>query len=174
MRSLDDVRAFVRAAQMRVVFRRCTHVEAGAMAFGDVFVWNLGSIDIGRGFSVSGVPVRSHLTTGPLGTLAIGERVRIAHGASISAHGEILIGDDTTIGPMAMIMDIDFHELKNRSRPGAPRRIRIGRRVRIGSGVVILRGAVIGDGARIAPNSVVSRAIPAGACAAGVPARPLP
>ena len=50
--------------------------------------------------------------------------------------------------------------------------MKIGREVRIGARVVVLPGASIGDGAVIAPDSVVTGAIAAGAHASGLPSRP--
>jgi serine O-acetyltransferase len=53
-------------------------------------------------------------------------------------------------------------------RPGVPR---IGGHVDIGAGARILGGVVIGDHARIGANAVVTRDVPAGATAVGIPAR---
>jgi maltose O-acetyltransferase len=153
--------------------RECDVVGGAASLLGRPFVMNRGRMEIGERLLVSSVPVRSHFMTGPSGLLRIGRGVRIGHGASINAHAEISIGDETVIGPFAMILDVDFHEVKDRAARGLARPVRIGRGVRIGAGVVILRGASIGDGAEIAPNSVVSRHVPTGARAAGVPARPV-
>src|SRR4051812_44987414 len=123
---------------------------------------------IGRDLVVTSRPAPSQLVTGPSGVLEIGNRVRIAHGVSINAQSEIVIGDDVLIGPYVTILDLDFYGEQDRPPPA----IRIGRGVRLGAGVVVLRGAVVGDGAVLAANSIVSRAIPAGARASGVPARP--
>ena len=162
----------IQAALARVWLRACDRVGFGPQLYGLPFVRNLGRMEIGSGFVASSIPVRTHLVTGPQGILRIGDRVRIAHGASISAQAELIIGDDTVIGPFAMLLDSDYHDASDRHAAGTAKPIRIGRGVRIGAGVVILRGAVIGDGAVIDPHSVVSRYVPAGAHAAGVPARP--
>jgi acetyltransferase-like isoleucine patch superfamily enzyme len=143
-----------------------------AFVDGDVVVRDGGTLSIGRRFAISGIPVRSHLVVAAGGRLHIGSGVRIAHGVSISAHLDVEIADDVVIGPFCIVMDVDYHEVKDRDSRGAPRPVRIGRGVRLGAGVVVLRGATIGDGARIAAHSVVSRYVPAGAFAAGVPARP--
>lgn len=156
----------------RAALKRCDLVGRDARVFGRAFIVNQGHITIGQDLMMSSVPVVTHLVTAPSGRIAIGDGVRIGHGASFFAQELIEIGDGTCIGPMTMLLDVDFHEIKDRNSMGSARPIRIGKRVHVGSGVVILRGAVIGDGARIAPNSVVSRAIPPGVFAEGVPARP--
>lgn len=158
----------------RIQLRRCDALGENVRIFGSPVIVNDGRIEIGRNFRLSSAPVCSHLATGARGKLLIGDDVRIGHGASVYAHELIEIGQGTSIGPMVMLLDIDFHEVKSRDSMGTARPIRIGKNVHIGSGVVILRGAVIGDDARIAPNSVVARAIPAGVFASGVPARPMP
>jgi UDP-2-acetamido-3-amino-2,3-dideoxy-glucuronate N-acetyltransferase len=48
---------------------------------------------------------------------------------------------------------------------------RVGRRASIGSGATIMGGVTIGDGALIAAAAVVTRDVPAGMLAVGVPAR---
>lgn len=173
MPSSTELRARIASLVARAALRRVDALGAGARTFGRPFVSNQGRIEIGRGVVLSALPVPSHLATGAGGLLRVGDRVSIAHGASIFAHREIDIGDDVSIGPLAMLLDVDFHEVRARESIGEARPIRIGRGVRIGSGVVVLRGAIIGDGARIAANSVVSRYVPPGALAAGVPARPV-
>ncbi len=140
---------------------------------GEVLIRAAGRIEIGRGLSISGLPVPTHLVAGPCGTLRIGDRVRIAHGVSISAYGELSIGDDVVIGPFVIIMDTDYHDRRRHAVSREARPIRIGNGARLGAGVVVLRGAVIGDGARVFAHSVASRYVPPGVVARGVPARPM-
>lgn len=151
----------------------CDRVGPDAHVLGRPIVVNEGRIEIGSGFVLTSIPLCTHLVTGPLGRLRIGDRVYIAHGVSISVHAQVVIGDDVMIGPFAMILDSDYHGVSDRDSQGPPRPIHIGNGVRIGAGVVVLRGSVIGDGAVIEPNSVVSRYVPPGSAARGVPARPL-
>ncbi|AKU98109.1 Acetyltransferase [Labilithrix luteola] len=155
------------------MLRDCDAVGEGVLLVGRPQITNGGRIEIGDGFAMSASPVRSHFEARSGGRIVVGNNVRISYGASVFAHELIEIGDNTVVGPMAMLLDVDFHEVKSRETMGEPRPIRIGKNVHIGAGVVILRGAVIGDGAHIAANSVVGRAVPPGARAAGVPARPL-
>jgi maltose O-acetyltransferase len=173
MRTLRELQRRARSAASRARIRGCDSIGELADVTGTPFVSNQGRITVGRCFEMSAVPVRSHLVTEASGSVVIGDNVRIAYGVGIFSAAEILIGDDTTIGPLAMLLDVDFHDIYDQDARGEPRPIHIGRGVHLGSGVVVLRGAVIGDGVRVAPNSVVSRFLPAGSHAAGVPARPV-
>ncbi|MCL2725053.1 MAG: acyltransferase [Polyangiaceae bacterium] len=171
---LTELRSLLSERLASAILRRhCDTVGDGATVLGRPVIMNAGRIEIASGFMLSCSPVPSHLATGSSGRLIVGRNVRISSGASLFANELIEIGDETTIGPMAIVLDIDFHEVKSRDSRGDARPIRIGRGVRIGSGVVILRGAVIGDGAHIGPSSVVARAVPPGVYAEGVPARPI-
>jgi carbonic anhydrase/acetyltransferase-like protein (isoleucine patch superfamily) len=111
---------------------------------------------------------------GPNGILDIGDNVSIAHGAAIAAYESVRIGSGTCIGPFAVIMDTNFHGSSGgRSLQHECRPVVIGTNCRIGSRVTITRGASIGNGAEILAGSVVSSAIPVGACAGGARARVL-
>jgi UDP-3-O-[3-hydroxymyristoyl] glucosamine N-acyltransferase/acyl carrier protein len=104
--------------------------------------------------------------------LAIGSRVRIGHGAAITAHQDIQIADDVRLAAFVMIMDTDFHDVGAHGREGRTAPIRIERGVHIGAHVTILRGTTIGEGARVEAGSVVSGLVASGEHVAGVPARP--
>lgn len=78
----------------------------------------------------------------------------------------ISIGEDSIIGYHATILCHEF--LPREYRLG---RVEIGRRVLIGSNATILPGVCIGDDAVVAAGAVVTRDVPPGALAAGVPAR---
>lgn len=168
----EALRHRVERLRTRASLRACDALGEGAVVLGAPFVDNRGRITIGRDFRLASIPVRSHLATRNGGRLVIGDRVRIAHGAAIFAEGEVIIGDDVSIGPMVMILDVDFHEIADRTARGTPRPIRIGRGVHLSAGCIVLRGAVLGDGAHVGPHSVVARAVPKGMRVEGVPARP--
>jgi len=140
---------------------------------GRPFVENLGQLQIGDRFHLNSRPVQSHLVTGPEGVLDIGDDVFIEYGTGVAAHAHVKLGNRVRIGPYAMILDTDFHDLNDRAvRPkGLP--ITIGDDVQLGAWVTVLCGSIIGSGARILPGSVVRSAIPAGVVAGGVPARVL-
>jgi len=173
MRASEGIEREIQAAIARAWLSGCDEVGRDAHLYGRPVVRNLGRIEIGSDLVMSSLPVRSHLVTGPHGVLRIGRRVRIAHGASISAHAELVIGDDVVIGPFVMLLDSDYHDAARHESPGIARPIHIGRGVRLGAGVVVLRGAVIGDGAVIDAHSVVNRYVPGAVRASGVPARPV-
>lgn len=154
----DRVRLTLAAWRARRTLRRCDVVGVRARVIGRPCVDNLGQIEIGTDVEVSALPVRSHLVVGRGGIIRIGDHVRIAHGVAICAHAAVTIGDGSTLGPFAMVLDADLHGVPQASDDSLP--IHIGRNVRIGAGAVILRGAVIGDNVEIPPHSVVSRRFP--------------
>jgi len=92
----------------------------------------------------------------------IGRRLRIEHFGNIIISGDAVIGDDVIIRQGVTI------GLKRTGERGAPV---IGHGVDIGAGAKILGAIRIGDGAVIGANAVVTRDLPAGAVAVGIPAR---
>lgn len=138
---------------------------------GRPMIVNGGAIRIGQHFIFISRPAESHLVTFSGGTIDIGDRVTISHGAAISAKQEVRIGDDCKIAPFCVIMDNDFHVAGDRNAEAPAKPVCIGRRVHIGSGVTVLGGSTIGDDAHVLSGSVVSGTVPAGALVRGVPAR---
>lgn len=92
----------------------------------------------------------------------------INHDAKIGCSHHIRIGKDTIISEDAIIMDSDAHELAGSESAWG---IDIGERVWIGIRVTILKNVRIGDGCVIAAGSVVTKDIPSGCLAGGVPAK---
>lgn len=87
--------------------------------------------------------------------------------------GGITIGDDVLFGPRVGIYTSD-HALDPDERAAGicvARPVKIGDRVWIGGGVTINGGVDIGAGSVIGSGSVVTRSVPAGVVAAGVPCR---
>ena len=76
--------------------------------------------------------------------------------------GDADVGADTNIGAGTVTCNFDGQ---------AKHRTVIGRGVFIGSDTMLVAPVTIGDGARTAASSVVTKDVPAGAMAAGAPAR---
>lgn len=108
-----------------------------------------------------------------------GYNIRLGAGVFLNFNCVILdvapvtIGDRTQIGPAVQILTADHPREAGLRASGleSGRPIHIGRNVWIGGGAIILPGRVIGDDAIIGAGSVVTRDVPAGATAAGNPAR---
>ncbi|MEV4276693.1 sugar O-acetyltransferase [Actinoplanes xinjiangensis] len=89
--------------------------------------------------------------------------------------GGITIGDHVLFGPRVGIYTSN-HAIDAAERAAGAcyaKPVTIGNNVWIGGGVTINQGVTIGDGAIVGAGSVVTRAVPAGVIAAGVPARVL-
>ena len=125
------------------------------------------------GTSGADVEVRPPFTIDYGSNISIGERTYI--GAQLTALdvAPISIGADCQIGPNVQLLT-PIHPLE----PGARRTgresaepISIGDNVWLGGGVTICPGVTIGNDAVIGAGAVVTEDVPAGALAAGVPAR---
>ncbi|MEU4160633.1 sugar O-acetyltransferase [Actinoplanes sp. NPDC026670] len=89
--------------------------------------------------------------------------------------GGITIGDHVLFGPRVGIYTSN-HAIDAAERAAGAcyaKPVTIGDNVWIGGGVTINQGVTIGDGAIVASGSVVTKPIPSGVIAAGVPARVL-
>lgn len=91
---------------------------------------------------------------------------RLGGGLLMPHPNGIVIHPDAAIGVNCLIhQQVTIGVSGNRGVP------RIGGHVDIGAGAKILGGVVIGDHAKIGANAVVTRDVPAGATAVGIPAR---
>jgi acetyltransferase-like isoleucine patch superfamily enzyme len=104
----------------------------------------------------------------------IGENVYVNRYTIIDACCRLEIGRDTMIGPHCYITDHD-HGFSTDERPGHTELVssptKIGERCWLGAGVIVLKGVEIGSGTVVAAGAVVTRSLPEGVVAAGVPAR---
>ena len=107
--------------------------------------------------------------------LRLGERVVIGSRVTIGAHSTVELGDDVRISREVLIETAGLN-----FATGQPPYQHISKEITIESGVwigaraIILGGVTIGENAVIAAGSVVSRSVPRGRIAAGVPARLMP
>ncbi|MBD8702813.1 serine O-acetyltransferase EpsC [Frigoribacterium sp. CFBP9039] len=94
----------------------------------------------------------------------VGRRLFIDHGMGVVIGETAVVGDDCTL----------FHgvTLGGKGRGGAlgRRHPTLGRGVMVGAGAAVLGGVTVGDDSIVGANAVVTRDVPAGSIAVGVPA----
>jgi serine O-acetyltransferase len=93
----------------------------------------------------------------------IGRRFFIDHGMGVVIGETAIVGDDVML----------YHDvtLGGRSLAKVKRHPTVGDRVTIGSGARVLGDVTLGDDSQVGANSVVTKDIPAGAVAVGIPAQ---
>ncbi len=138
---------------------------------GRVLVQNGGILEIGDRVRIDGRHVAVHLATGPKGKLTIGDNVFINAGTSIGAASEVRIGSGCAIGNYSLVMDSDFHNVDDHTKPAIPAPVVIEDDVWLGARVTVLKGVVIGKGAVVAAGAVVTKDVPPRALVGGVPAK---
>ena len=171
VRARKGVRYLWELATARFRLRAVDKVGAHARTLGRPRIDNHGRIEMGRNVLVRSVNVPVELATGPDGIMVIGDGVRLNYGVSISAEKAVVIGHRTRIGPYAMIVDSDFHDVYNRALRPQPQSVVIGDDVWIGAKASVLRGVRIGRGAVIGTGAVVTRDVAPFTVVAGVPAK---
>jgi acetyltransferase-like isoleucine patch superfamily enzyme len=118
----------------------------------------------------------SIVETGPGGSLRIGADTHIQPRCQFTAFaGPIVIGERVQVAPNCSFYPYDHSIAAGADIGSQPLRSRGGITVEngawLGVGVTVLDGVVIGAGAVISAGAVVTRSVPAGAIAIGVPAR---
>src|SRR5690349_5172210 len=93
----------------------------------------------------------------------IGRRVFIDHGMGVVIGETAEIGDDCTLYHGVTLGGVSWDKGK--------RHPTLGKGVVVGAGAKILGPFIVGDGAKVGSNSVVVKAVPAGATVVGIPAR---
>jgi acetyltransferase-like isoleucine patch superfamily enzyme len=138
---------------------------------GKLLVRNRHRIKIGNGFRVLAAHVAVELGAGEYGRITIGDNTFINSGTSIGSLSSVTIGNNVAIGNYVLILDSDYHNPLDHTKPGAKAPIVIGDNVWIGARSTILKGVTIGEHAVVAAGAVVTKDIPAYAFVAGVPAK---
>ena len=94
----------------------------------------------------------------------------INRNVKIRCYKEITIGNNVAISENVTLWDSDAHAIIGKEAE-MTQPIHIGNNVWIGNNVTILKGVTIGNGAIIAAGAVVTKDIPEGCLAAGIPAK---
>lgn len=154
-------------------------------------------IEIGRcGFVGPQVAIELGFSKGSKGRVCLAERVTLETGVILAAWGgEIEIAENVFIGPYTVVYGhggveigsntlIAMHcrvlssnhsvpepSIPIRSQPDILLPVQIGEDVWLGAGVTVLGGVTIGKGCVVGAGAVVTKDLPAGAIALGVPAR---
>ncbi|OAN75426.1 maltose acetyltransferase [Sulfitobacter sp. EhC04] len=105
----------------------------------------------------------------------LGARIYINAGCVILDSAQVVIGDDTMIGPGAQILCAQHHKdpVKRAEGLEIALPVTIGRNVWIGAGAIVMPGITIGETAIVGAGAVVTRDVAAGQTVTGVPARPI-
>lgn len=155
-----------------LALRGCTQVGPGARVRGWPVVENEGgTIRIGKNFAVFSYLAKVQLYAGPQGRLEIGDDSFVNNGTILSASHLIRIGNRVNIAPHCVLIDNDFHGTADRNAAPKVGPIVLEDDVWLGTRVTVLRGVTIGRGSVIASGAVVTKDIPPGVLAGGVPAR---
>lgn len=151
--------------------RKCNKVGRFTRVTGKVFVNNMGEIVIGERVLILSHYAHSVFATFPGGIIEIGDRTFLNYGIDIAATKLVKIGKDCQIGTHVVILDNDFHMLKNRHQLPVAEPVIINNNVWIGNRALILPGVTIGENSVIGAGSVVVKSIPANSVAVGNPAK---
>jgi maltose O-acetyltransferase len=164
------LRAGFRVLSARFYLRNCTHVGKWVSINGKPIIGNEGKMILEDEVRIWSSVNQSKLYTGKKGKLVVGKNSRII-GAHIDARHLVSIGENVQIGPYTVILDSDFHDVKDHFGEGAAQAVYIEDNVWIATRAIILKGTRIGKGAVIAAGAVVTKDVPPYCVVGGVPAR---
>ena len=106
--------------------------------------------------------------------ICVGKNVYFAHRIYINGQAGLEVGDNVTVGPNCIIVTGN-HSVKEGQvcNEGHMGKVTIGAGTWIGGNVTITPGVNIGRGCIIGAGAVVTKDIPSGTMAVGVPAKPV-
>jgi acetyltransferase-like isoleucine patch superfamily enzyme len=107
------------------------------------------------------------------GLLEVGKNVSIECFASVICFKHIKIGDNTMVGPGAVIIDTDHYigpDYEKTTDYGEMADVIIGKNCWIGANACVLKGVHLGDGCVVGAGAVVTKSFPSGAIIGGNPA----
>jgi len=154
----------------RLYLREADSLGKIVITRGKPFIANKGKMVLGTRISIWSLIYKSRITVHKNGSLTIGDNTFI-NGAIISASENIKIGKNCKFGPFSMIIDSDFHDVRDHNMPGKSAPISIGDKVWIGAKATVLKGVTIGEGAVVGVGSVVTKDVAPYTIVGGVPAK---
>ena len=169
--ALGNPQVIAQALRAQWQLRSCYPVPKTVRLRGRAFVENRGQIVLGERVRIDARTVPVELVAHEGATLTIGSGTYINYGASISAHERVTLGTNCLVGNYVLIMDSDYHDLKDHTKPGRADPIVIEDDVWIGTRATVLKGVRIGRGSVVGAASLVTTDIPPHTLAFGVPAR---
>ncbi len=142
------------AFRLEILSRFGAQIDVTAVLHSPCYLENVKPLPVNARLKVGAeVYVGSNCTLDVKGGITIGSRVTIAYGCCILSH-----------------IDVGKSRLAS-AYPAQTLPVLIGDDVYIGAGSLILPGVSLGNGCLIGAGSVVTKDVPAGVVAAGVPAR---
>lgn len=108
------------------------------------------------------------------GGIEVGHHVYIGHGAWLSGlRGGIVLHDEVMTGPFVSMVSSNhtFHDGSARFGKGKGGAIEIGAGTWVAAGVTVTAGVTVGKACLLAAGAVITKDVPEGAIAAGVPAK---
>lgn len=120
-------------------------------------IWELSGNVIFNG--IANIGHGSKISVGLNGIIQFGSNFRITAESSIVSHKKIVFGDNCLLSWNVLIMDTDFHLIRdvNCHIQNEPREINIGNNVWIGCRCLLLKGISIPSGCVIAANSTITK-----------------
>lgn len=167
--ALDGV---LRLIQTKIYLRKCSKVGKMVSVNQKPLIVNRGYLELADEVRIWSSVNRAKLFVEKGGSLTIGKNSRI-NGAHISASSSVSIGDNVRIAPYVIIIDDDYHDVKDHfaSEGGKKLPIVIEDNVWIAMDAKILKGVRIGKGSVVATSSVVTKDVPPYTIVAGIPAK---
>lgn len=111
------------------------------------------------------------LMLGARGRVRIGSGTYLGRDLTVISDAEVVIGDDVMGSDRLLIADVEYGPAPGGRVLLPPRPVRIEDGVFLGTGAMILPGVTVGARSLVAAGAVVTEDVPAGAVAAGNPAR---
>lgn len=166
---LDFIRGVIRVMLGKYYLRKCKTGKLVSVN-GKPVIDNRGVMDFGDEVRIWSTIIQAKLYTGNKGKLIVGRNSRL-NGVHIDVRELVQIGANVRIAPYTIILDSDFHDIKDHFAEGAAKPVIIEDDVWIATRSTILKGVRIGKGSVIAAGAVVTRDIPPYSIAGGVPAK---